>query len=253
MKLKTQAPAIETLNSLVLVIAQLRNQTSTPWVDEAFHQSLIQAEVRLREARNKLNTAQDTLKSVAKFRHLKGRVMVKTVRDFYMVLNRAAQRDETNAQWLSVFGGKVEMPALSSLKHPWFEVAKRIAEANQQVKAALKQNAQAFESAPPSSPSAEEVAARLEAAMEADQAWRDAILVAKQYGDELREARKHVQALLTSLRFTMRAKMVGWSHEQRRKVLRVFGFNFDPEANADPATSTTQTPPPTVNPERATA
>lgn len=260
MKLKIQTPALDTLNSLVLVISQLSKETSTPWVDQAFIRNLVRAETRLREARNNLNTVKDALQNLAEVRLLKGGAMIRTVRDFYQVLSRAALRDEANAHWLSVFSGKAEMPIYSSLNHPWFEVAQSIVDTNLRVKAALQENAQAFEAPLPSNPSPEDVAARLEAALEADQAWRNATLAAKERAEELRAARDHVLKLLTSLRFAMRSKMVGWSHQQRRKVLRVFGFNFDTEASAEPATPTPDEDdplqsanPPTVNPKRATA
>lgn len=253
MKMNSHTPTLEMLHCTVLVIAQLKNETPSPWVDEAFLKSLIQAEARLREARNNLNQAKDALKGLAKERHLHGGALVKTVRDFYQVLTRAAKRDPANQHWLRVFSGKAELPVNPSLKHPWLEVAQRIADADLKVKAALKDNALACEMPPPSNPSAEEVSARHQAALEADRAWRGAVLVVKAHTDELHAARKQVHERLTSLRLVLRSQMIGWSHEQRRKVLRVFGFHFD----AEPATQAGEPVPkalaPTASPQRATA
>lgn len=260
MKLKVQSHPLDTLNSLVLVIAQLKKQGSTAWVDENFLQSLVQAEVRLRDARTHLITAKESLKGRAAARHLHGGELVQTIRDFYLVLTHAAKRDKTKEQWLSIFSGKSELPSRPTLNHPWFEVAQRIVDTHQELKAALHENAQAFETPLPSNPSAEEVATRLQVAQDADRAWREATLLVKAHSDELQAAKKHVLKLLTALRFALRFKMVGWPHEQRRKVLRVFGFTFEAEAREADGTKTSAEAAPgadanqqTVIPDRATA
>lgn len=260
MKQKNQTSALVTQNHLVLAIRRLSEQTKPLWVGDDLRQSLIEAEANLRQARVNLKTAQDTVTARADVRRRQGGVLVKTVRDFYHVLNRAANRDEDYKHWLIVFKSKSGLPKQKSLKHPWFELARGIAEANVKAQETLAADPQAFSTAPPSNPSADEVTVRLEQAEQADQAWRDATMALKEPAEALRQARDHGLQQLASLRLTLRAKMVGWSDEQRRKVLRMFGFDFITGTNADsdpPSTSDTNPSPnppsSTLNQERASA
>lgn len=247
--------ALVTQNHLTLAIQRLNEHAHPFLVDAELRRNLVAANERLRQARLNHKNAQDTIAARTEARRRDGFAMVKTIRDFYNVLKRTASREQNATSWLTLYQSKSALPRKASLNHPWFELGRGIAEAETMVKTLLAQNALAFTTPPPANPSAEDVKARLELAEQADQGWRNAVMALKEPAAALRAARKNGLLQLKALRLTLRAKMVDWPDEERRKMLRMFGFDFVPSKKESTALADApkRDPSPPHRQERASA
>ncbi len=232
MKLRQSHSSFAVQSDLVQVLACLERRP-TPLVDEAFRQSLVQAEATIRQASETLRQAKIAHTHAARKRLGEGEIMVKAVRDFYQGLNRAASRDPDNGAWLEVFTFQDQKPKRGTLTSHWYEQARLISEANAKATAKLVADERAFSTPPPSNPSAEDVAATLPSAAAADLAWRDAIKVLKDSQRALQKAREQGSSLLTNLRLRLKVVGHGLSLQARHDLLRDYGFRLGAE-QSDP-------------------
>ncbi len=219
-------------SELVLVLACIEQRPS-PLIDASFRQSLILAEAEMRRASEAYSRTKVALTHASAARQRQGMIMVKTVRDFYQGLNRAAKRNPTAQVWQEVFASQAELPKDAILTSQWYEQARQIAAAGT---SAAAKRALTDGAPPPTNPSAEEVAATLPEAVASDLAWRDATRALKDSQAALRKAREEGKRLLVSLRIRLRVMAFGLSRQDRHALMHEYGFRFiaDPERPQTP-------------------
>lgn len=194
-------------------------------------------EAELNEAWSQYRQALVDLDAAARERRrLIGR-LAKTVRDFYRVLKLTADRDARAEVWLVVFTRERDLPINTKAQTIWLAYARAIGDRHAWCLAQLAANAEAFPAALPSNPSAEEVAARLVEAEQADQLWRDASRRLESCAAALRLAKHQAQTRLTALRLELWAAMVGKPAAERRKELALHGFQYKPARNSASSTA----------------
>ncbi len=245
MKIQRNYSAYAIQSDLVLALSCIEQRPS-PLLDQAFHQSLIQAEVTIRRASENLQHAMTARSNAAKVRQLQGKGLIKTVRDFYQGLNRAIARSPRAKLWKDVYACQVNMPKHRVLTSEWLEQARQIGAANASA-GAIRALADGVPQV--TNPSAEDVAATLPDAVAADETWRAAIRTLKQRQQEHRQAQAEGIRLLISLRLRIRTMAQGVSLSARHDLMQAYGIRLSAErqnpedANgqntaADPATGT---------------
>lgn len=225
MKIMKPQSAFATLSDLVLTLSSIE-QHPTTIVDKAFRQNLIQAVATLRDANKQLDQARNAKKLAASERLQKGKVMIKAIRDFYQVLKRSTERNPAAQVWQGVYGTEKNAPRSSTLTSQWYELARKIATAGVEVAARLAEDGGSFPVPPPTSPSAEEVAATLPSAEAADRLWRDKNEELKQAELAVIQARVQGKRLLTQMRARLMAAFHGLPPEQVRVKMRTYGVRY---------------------------
>lgn len=212
-------------SDLVLAIACIE-QRPAALIDEAFHQSLIQAEAAIRTASANLQHALTAKRHAATERLRFGKVLIRTVRDFNQGLKRAVNRIPGAGPWQDVYACRANMPKDNTLTSEWYEQARQIGAAHASTKAKLAEEAGAPQLA---NPSAEDVAATLPEAVAADEAWRAASRTLKQRQASLRQAHAEGMRLLVSLRLRIRTMAQGLSLPARYSLMHNYGVRLKAE------------------------
>ncbi len=230
MKMNFPISNVATFDSLTYAVKRLEEANPQPRIDSSLRKTLTQAKADLLQAKDNYNQALQAKRLAALNRNRVGQALVFLVRDFFTNLRRASRRDESTQAWERLYPPANEVPNASRITKEWLGLAQRVVEAH------AKSKGLTFVAPAPTNPTVEEIAASLQAAEAAEQAYRDAVLAFKDRANVLNQAAKEGADQLRWLLANLRRIAAKETPAGRRELLRSFGVIFQgmPQADTPP-------------------
>ncbi len=220
MKMNFPTNIVDTFNSLTYAAKRLEEANPQPRIDGTIRKELLQANAALHQAKDNFNQALQDKHLAAQSRDRAGQVLIYLIRDFYVNLKRVSRRDESAQAWERHYPPASEVPIATRISKRWYGLAQRMADAH------AKSKSLTVLAPPPTNPSAEEIAASLQVAEAAEQAYRDASLVLKAKAAALKTATKQGARQLRWLMAHLRRISADETPAGRRELLRSYGASF---------------------------
>lgn len=228
MRLHRRNGVAATLSHLNQALKRIDEQgfVEAPWIDPGVRTQVIDRAAQLKQANTAHDTSATRLKQARTLFQEDGERLVRLVRDFYTVLNRAGKR-QGNADLLKqVFACPNLMPQKLKVED-WQEMAQRIV--------AAQPTAQSLNLPDPVNPTVEDLAAALAASELSAKALYEAQVQHKARKQELNSMREEAQRLLRIVAGRLRESLQKLPAAVRRDMMRTFGFRFFSEVEASEA------------------
>lgn len=186
------------------------------WISDKFQSSLEANLLELRQASADHSRSSQGLTVAQRERRAQMTVLIRLVRDFYVVLRRRSQRDQTLALE-ALYGRPARLPHSAPVIQ-WLEWANQIVKGEQQARA------QGYPAM--INPSATDIQRVLSKASDCQTQWSSYQQSIKAQEQRLRQARSQGTRALRGLAMRLREALAHEAAPTRREIMRTFGFSF---------------------------